>query len=122
MHHLFFELLQISLGNRKRFSRIPTPAEWEQLLLLSEKQAIDGVMTDGLERLPKEQLSKQELLLQWIGLSQLLAATYSLHYQRAHELTSQMRAAGFHGCVLKGIGIAQLYPNPESRQCGDIAV
>ena len=94
MHHLFFELLQISLGNRKRFSRIPTPAEWEQLLLLSEKQAIDGVMTDG-------------------------SITYD---QRAHELTSQMRAAGFHGCVLKGIGIAQLYPNPERRQCGDIDV
>lgn len=45
---------------------------------------------------------------------------YRQHVQRAAELTRRFRSVGFKSCVLKGVGMAQYYPMPERRLCGDI--
>lgn len=117
---LFFELLQVALGTREKLSRVPTAAEWNDLYNESERQAVVGVMLGGLERLPQEQLPPLELKLQWIGMVQMMEAEYKVHCERAKELTSRFRSVGFKSCVLKGVGMAQYYPVPERRQCGDI--
>lgn len=120
MDNLLFELLQISLGNREGLSKTPSNKEWLSLLDTAQKQAIVGVLARGLENLPKEQIPKQDILLQWIGVSQMVSATYHLHYQRARELASMFEVVGFRSCVLKGTALAQLYTTPSNRQCGDI--
>lgn len=122
MDELFKELLQISLGTRAKTSRTFTEDEWGALLYQSQFQGLSGVMLDALERLPEEQLPDKPLLLQWVGSVQLVEAAYSLHCKRARELASMFATAGFKTCILKGIGLAQLYPNPARRQCGDIDV
>lgn len=118
--NLFLELLQVALGTRDCLSRTPSDAEWNSLFNEIQRQAIVGVMLEGLERLPQEQLPSQQLLLQWIGVVNINEATYRLHCERAKELTRRFCQSGFHSCVLKGIGLAGLYPNPAHRQCGDI--
>lgn len=120
MSLLLFELLQVSLGTCDGLSRTPSTAEWSLLYQEAQKQAILGLLAYGLERLPSNQLPKQDLLLQWIGMTHINEGTYALHCERAKELTSLFNTAGYASCVLKGIGIAQLYPNPEKRMCGDI--
>ena len=45
---------------------------------------------------------------------------YRQHVQRAAELTRRFRSVGFKSCVLKGVGMAQYYPEPERRLFGDI--
>ena len=117
---LFFELLQIALGTREKLSRVPNAREWEAMYDEAERQAVVGVLLDGLERLPDEQLPPLEVKLQWIGEVQMMEAEYRQHLEKAVELTSRFRAVGFKSCVLKGVGTAQLYPHPERRQCGDI--
>ena len=47
-------------------------------------------------------------------------ARYRQHVQRAAELTRRFRSVGFKSCVLKGVGMAQYYPEPERRLFGDI--
>lgn len=120
MNDLFIELLQISLGNRGILSRTPSEKEWMGLFIEAQRQAIIGVLLTGIENLPEDQWPKQDLLLQWVGLCQMVEQTNNLHLKRARELTVWFNGTGFQSCVLKGIGIAQLYPSPLRRQCGDI--
>ena len=118
--NLFFEVLQLALGTRKELSRVPSARKWRRLCVESERQAIVGVLLDSLERSQEELELPLLLKLRWIGLVQVMKATYQIHCERAQELTKLLNEAGFKCCVLKGVGIAQYYPDPERRQCGDI--
>lgn len=120
MQELFIELLQVSLGARDKLSRTPSLAEWIVLFNESQKQAIVGVLINGIEKLPDSQRPSQEVILQWIGLVQMVETTYMLQCKRVHELTKLFSDAGYPSCVLKGLGFSQYYPIPARRQGGDI--
>lgn len=118
--NLFLELLQVSLGSRDILSRVPSTHEWLKLYDEAERQAVVAVMLSGIEKLPQEQLPPIDIKLQWIGEAQIMEGVYKVHCEKARELTRRFRTVGFNSCVLKGVGMAQLYPRPSSRQCGDI--
>ena len=122
MDNLLFELLQVSLGTRVQLSRVLSSHEWLKLLDKAQQQTIEGVLTVGLEQLPKELRPQKEILLQWIGFSEIIKNTYTLHQDRARELTKIFLEAGLKTCILKGLSSAKRYPNPASRQCGDIDI
>lgn len=67
---LFFELLQVAFGHRDKLSRIPTSSDWKDLFDEATRQAVAGVCIAGVDKLPKEQMPPQMLLLKWIGLSE----------------------------------------------------
>lgn len=60
---LFFELIQISLGNRKEFSCIPSAKDWFGIYELAHRQALTGVLFTGITLLPQNQKPPQKLLL-----------------------------------------------------------
>lgn len=120
MKKLVIELLQVSLGNREQLSRTPSEADWRTLYNEAQKQAIVGVLLDGIERLPETQRPPQTILLQWIGTVQMVETTYVLQSERAQELIRRFADAGYPSCVLKGIGFSQYYSIPARRQGGDI--
>ena len=68
MYSLFVELLQISVGTRDSFSRVPSALEWERIFDEAQRQAVAGIMLAGMERMPDEQRPNKVLLLQWIGI------------------------------------------------------
>lgn len=103
-------------------SKVPSADEWEALLDESIRQAVYGIMLDGLERLPAEQRPHVNLFLEWIGLTQIGEGVNEQHQKRARELTRRFLSVGFRSCVLKGVGMALLYPNPLRRQGGDIDI
>ncbi len=117
---LFLELLQVALYARDMLSRTPRVAEWGVIMNEAQRQAITGVLTDGLGRLPQEQRPPKELLFQWIGNNQQIETQYLLQCKRAKELTFIFKADGYNSCVLKGVSFSQLYPHPARRQGGDI--
>lgn len=117
---LFFELLKVALGARLCLSNVPTEEEWSEAYDMASKQAVVGMMISGIEKLPSEQKPSQEILLQWIGeVMQIESQNKQLDYAAEH-LTRIFKTGGFRSCVLKGQGIARLYPQPERRQSGDI--
>lgn len=120
----FFELLQLALGNREALSAVPTGEEWREIYGESQRQAVSGVALYGLEKLTKEQMPRQELLLQWIGTSQMISQRNAVMDKRCVQLLDRLREAGVRGTILKGQGIAQLYGEELSalRQSGDIDV
>lgn len=121
---LFFELLQVALGNRERLSQNPSAEEWVEIYTESERQTVAGILLHGIDRLPVEQRPSQMFLLQWIGVGQVIEQRNLLQNGRCTELASKLTSTGLHPSILKGQGIAQYYPEPlqKLRQPGDIDV
>ena len=121
---LFFELLQVALGNRTNLSRVPTVKEWVSIYEESEKQAVTGILICGVDKLPADQRPPQPVLLQWIGVWQMIEQRNKLMNERCCELLGMLNALGLKGTILKGQGIAQLYDKELRvlRQSGDIDV
>ena len=121
---LFFELIQIALGNRECLSLTPSAQEWVDIYKESKRQAVTGILIHGIDRLPAEQRPSQALLLQWIGVGQMIEQRNRLLNGRCKELLSNLTSAGLHPTILKGQGIAQCYPEAlqKLRQPGDIDV
>lgn len=124
MRMLFFELLQVALGNRERLSHVPTPEDWMGVYDESERQAVTGILLHGIDRLPVEQRPPQDILLQWIGVGQMIEQRNHLMDKRCIELLTKLKDAGLTPTILKGQGIAQLYGKElrPLRQSGDIDV
>lgn len=127
IEQLFFELIQITLGNRVVFSQLPNEKEWGELYLLAQKHSLVSWLLDGVNRYnnsnSNENLNiEQRLLLEWIGQQQVTIHANRLHNERAKELCDLFKDGGFRSCVLKGQGTALYYYNPTIRQCGDIDI
>lgn len=121
---LFFELIQIAIGNREKQSRVPTAGEWLAIYDESERQAITGIMVAGLERLLKEQRPEQELLLQWIGISEQIRQGNLSLTKRCKQLQRKVSELGHKSSILKGQGVALYYDETlrDLRQSGDIDI
>lgn len=121
---LFFELIQISLGNGDRFERMPSDAEWRALFELACKQSLQSVLLLGLEKvLSNPDVVKPSVLFEWIASQQTTEMQNRLQNERAKQLTTIFKdKGGFRSCILKGQGTALYYEKPEYRQCGDIDI
>lgn len=117
---LEFEFIQIAIGCKKRFSCVPSVEDWTRFLHFAEKQSLVGFLFSGIEKLPKDQLPPRDLLLKWYAMAERTKQTNAKLNVRCKELYATLKENDFRGCVLKGQGVALLYPKPEYRQCGDI--
>ena len=138
---LFFELIQITLGNRDGFSRMPSGEEWEQLYLLSQKHSLTSLLLEGVNKVKNDNDNDNEndnvnlnanhndnanvnldqrLVFEWIGVRLQTETSNKVQNQRAKEICQMFKESGFRGCILKGQGTALYYEHPEYRQCGDI--
>ena len=118
--HPFRNLLLISLGRRSSFEKDPTPQDWKYLYHLAHRQALLGPLNDGIHRLPAHQMPPDDILKEWDRLTDRIAGIYQTHEKHVSELEALLESLNLHGCILKGTGLAHLYPSPERRMCGDI--
>lgn len=121
---LFFELLQIALGNRDSLSVAPSVKEWGDIYKESERQAVTGILLHGIDKLSAEQRPPQALLFQWIGISEQIRLRNALLDERSKEIIANLAAYELHPTILKGQGIASYYGDclRQYRQAGDIDV
>lgn len=120
---LFFELIQITVGAKDNFQRMPISYEWDQLYHHAVKQSLAGVLLDGIKKVKATQKElDRNLLLGWIGIQQMAISRNRLQNERTIELCELLEKAGFKCCILKGQGTSLYYEYPEHRQCGDIDV
>lgn len=123
MDRLFYELIRMSIGVCSDLSSIPSNQEWLSLRSMAMKQAIDRIAFEGFIRF-KDKVGDvqkyQELKFQWMASVLQLEQRNELTNLRAQQLTNFFKNGGFRTCVLKGQGVALLYPNFKRRRCGDI--
>lgn len=127
---LFFELLQVAIGNRKELSRIPSAEEWKELFALSKKQALTAVAMVAVSKLNcvsdyGASLGIPEVVyLKWLGLTAKVAQRNRQVTEACVELVKLYARDGIATCILKGQGNLVNYPE-ELRECrtpGDIDV
>jgi len=118
----FFELLRVGLGTGGAATAVPalTPGDWDCLYRMAGEQSVLGIAYAGIEHLPKDALPPMELAFQWASEAETVRGHNRLVNAEASRLTQFFAAAGRKTAVLKGPANAMLYPDPLSRQCGDI--
>ena len=119
---ILFKLIRIGLGEPVEDFPNLDSTQWQELYTLARQQTIVGVIYKSIERLPKEKRPPRELLFKWIATTERIKELNQHINKTAQKVESQFRDNNFHSCILKGQGIAQLYPNPELRTSGDIDI
>ena len=124
-----FAFLRCCLGCKVNMNRVIAGMDWQELYSFASKQALLGLCFDGIERLGKEYPEElkqnpigRELLMTWMGKAQQIRRQNMKVNAVAGKLFSMLREDGMRCCVLKGQGNALMYPNPYSRNPGDIDV
>ena len=125
----YFALLRYCLGEKGNMSRVIAGMDWQKLYSFASKQALLGLCFDGIERLRKEYPEElkqnpigRELLMNWMGKAQQIHRQNMKVNAVAGKLFAILREDEMRCCVLKGQGNALMYPNPYSRNPGDIDV
>ena len=124
MNSLFFELLQVAIGNRKELTRQLSDDEWASLYSECEKHALLGIAFAGVERLPKEQYPPFDVLAEWVHDAQVAKERNMLLNERCKEVCEYFERDGFNSCILKGQSNLVNYPEhlKDYRTAGDIDV
>ena len=122
---LFFEFLQVAIGNRESLSRELSDNEWQDIFLLIKKHALLGVGFTAVERLhTKGIVCPAELRIKWYALAVHIERRNGLLNGLCKKVTEQYEHDGFSTCILKGQGNHLNYPDSlrKRRQCGDIDI
>lgn len=118
----FFCLLRIALGKEDVLSDNIDKDTWQQIFDISQKHTLLGIAYQGIEKLPETQRPPKDIMMQWfIATKQIEQLNKKLNRQSAN-IAAKFSAEGFDGCILKGQGVAQLYPQPLRRTPGDVDI
>lgn len=117
---VFFSLLRSGLWGGA--PEIPEGfGDWGKVARLAKSQSVLGVVGDVM-------LSEKRIAAQLSAEMKTKIKTFIMANMMTHgklngvlvNVVSHLSAAGIRSVLLKGQGLAQYYPKPELRQCGDI--
>ena len=97
-----------------------TPEEWDELINLGYKQTVICFIAKACLRHPKVDEIPTDIRDEFEAVLEENAKIHECHNAILIELFTKFEEQGLHPILLKGQGIAQMYPEPELRQCGDI--
>ncbi len=119
---LMLQLLRCSLNKQQPQLSPISLDEWEKLYWLCRKHGVVTMVYDAIEMLPAEQRPQGDIALSW----ELSAERTRYHFAHQAQVLSTIRQkaeeAGISLILIKGMSLAQLYPRPDSRPCGDIDI
>ena len=99
-----------------------SPEDWEKAFKMSGKQSLLGVTFRVLDSIPRKQGPALGIYAKWALYAEKLAGTNRQHIATAAKIYESFVSDGKRACVLKGQGTGRYYPDPLSRQCGDIDI
>ena len=119
---LFFHLIRCGIGKQRELPYTPSHDEWQELFEIAKKQTLVGIVFAAAEQLPPQQRPPKETILQLFTLCENIKKQNSELDKKCAIVSAKFKSEGFDNCILKGQGIAQLYPNPSLRTPGDIDI
>ena len=119
---IFFDFLRFCIGSAKEIPGSLKKVDWKELYAIAKKQALLGVLFHGIQRLPKELVPKQKLLMQWMVMADQIRKQNIRLFLDSVKVCLNFENEGFANCILKGQGNALLYPDPYMRTPGDIDI
>ena len=123
MDETFFYLLKCVVNAeplRPSFMEGLTPGDWRTLFELSKKQGVSAVVFDKIQSLPKEAAPPRTILLGWYSQALYVEQQLKKMFSLSAEYADKMYENGIPVVVLKGLAFGVYFPNPMSRECGDL--
>lgn len=119
---LLFRLLRAAIWNTPVSfpDGYPAGEEWAHVFAMAKAHALHGILFDVIEKLPSDAGVPRRLAAEW------MVATCEIERQNAKLksvelcLRAMWNEHGIDAVLLKGSTIAEMYPVPEHRVCGDI--
>lgn len=116
INNLYFELIQVAIGNRESLSRLPSANEWDELFEEAKRQSLVGVCFCAIQRMGADAAEgfariglSEKTYLKWMGLSARIQLKNIDLNKRCVKLQKEFASKGFRTSVLKGQGMAALY-------------
>ena len=110
MRKLFFELMQVSLGQLDCVSRFPEPNEWQKFYELAKKQAVIGVCYHGVTKLFDYGLvAPQELSLDWMAEAEEIKEVNRGRTRKLIALQEELQKHHLRSSVMTGPGLTRFY-------------
>ena len=128
---IFFELIQVAIGNRFCLSHTPSEGEWGELYAMAKKQSLVGVCFAGVQKLVEQQQEPPEMqYLTWMGMAAKIQQRNEVVNRQCVDLQKRLVDEGIGSCVLKGQGVATAYTSSStcsgqadgSAQVGDLSL
>ena len=107
------------------FRSISIQKSWDDLYAIALKQGLAAIVLDGINKCYEKDDSIDidfQTKMEWIGLVQQMEQRYQQYEKNIKELGIFYREHGIRMMVLKGYGLAQNYPIPSHRPCGDVDI
>ena len=118
----FLELLRAGLwgvdANPDNFQ--PGYTNWKVITYLAFEHAVNVIIADALEALPKECCPPEDIILRFAMSRTKTLQRHKLLSATINQIVKAFDEHGVHSVLLKGQAVAQNYRNPLSRICGDI--
>ena len=110
MRKLFFELMQVSVGQLDCVSRFPEPNEWQKFYELAKKQAVIGICHHGVTKLFDYGLvAPQELSLDWMAETEEIKEQNRGTTRRLITLQEELQKYHLLSSVMTGPGLTRFY-------------
>ena len=119
---VFCKLLRIGLGLSQDFPYKLDETEWKTLFVLAKQQTVQGIVYNSLSRLPEDSRPPRALTMRLSLTVESIRGQNRLMNQEAAHYTQLFADRGVQSVILKGPANARLYPDPFSRQAGDIDI
>lgn len=113
-------LLRSALWNRVGDKEKEMKGDWKAVGEFFSRQSLDGLLPDAIAMLPVSQQPPVTVKMPLIA--RQLQVERMNHVMNAELLafTTELNSRDIPYLLLKGQGVASLYPNPKHRVCGDI--
>ena len=114
----YFALLRCALWGTASEAAMPE----SEVLLLAQRQGTAALIYDYVLKLPEELRPPKEIQQQ---MKAVCARSMMAHEEQRHVMQKAMKAlqdGGITPVLLKGLGLARLYPKPYLRSCGDVDI
>lgn len=99
-----------------------TPEDWEETKILARRGGVSALVFHAAMQLPEDLLPSLQLKLRWALEAENTIERFLHQEKTAWKLSAFFHKAGIRMMILKGLGIARHYPQPELRECGDIDI
>lgn len=119
----FFELIQVAIGVRDHLTQIPHDRpEWDELFRVCGKHNLVAFTFPVIDALHDEVEVPLGVYSRWAMMAEKVKQKNRRLNEGCKSLSESFAKSGFRSCILKGQGVASLYPDPSLRHCGDIDI
>ena len=96
--------------------------DWEAALTQAKRQTLVGLVAEAIPMLPVHLQPDPGMKTKFLSYAIQIVQSHSVINQKLADVKKRLDEHKVHSVLLKGQGVASYYPNPQTRQCGDIDI